>query len=98
MRLTIGGADEGEAGDDPEEGHGSNDDDVPEEQTPLIYLDPLSVSQSERPNIHPAAYQTLRGQRSHESHTPDSCSLIGWKWNQSAFVSSQTLPHTPLNH
>lgn len=26
--LTVGGADEGEAGDDPEEGHGDADDDV----------------------------------------------------------------------
>lgn len=46
--LTVGGANEGEAGDDPEEGHG-DDDDVLRDQAAVLYLNsawpqPIRVS------------------------------------------------------
>lgn len=83
MRLTVGGADEGEAGDDPEEGHGDDvDDDVPKDRAAV--LSPNSAGP--RPirtlgNLSDSAASCLselrRQRRSQESHALTSSSLIG---------------------
>lgn len=38
MCLTVGGADKGEAGDDPEEGHGDDDDEVLKDGAAVLSL------------------------------------------------------------
>lgn len=80
--LTIGGADEGEAGDDPEEGHGDDDDDdVLKERAALLSLNPAGPQPIRTASgLSSSAVSCLsdlrRHQHSHESHILTPSSLI----------------------